>query len=212
MKLADLERTDDGDFPRFVARVADASGAEEFELRLAGPSKVVEQMLADATFDLTIDSAQDDSWVRKEFDSAHEEHRRSMWELAAFDNVEELLKPSPRRPDRDTSVFASARPLSGEGTPFFFTASGFFVPTGVSFFLFGPFVLASFGSLRPASGDQDLILHLFSPTGPIVSASRLGGTALDVVMFGVPFFPFVPVFQVFGFTAGVCSTFTAVGA
>jgi hypothetical protein len=32
--------------------VADAAGAEVFELRIAGPGEVVERMLADATFDL----------------------------------------------------------------------------------------------------------------------------------------------------------------
>jgi hypothetical protein len=211
MQLADLERIDDGDFPRFVARVADAASAEEFELSIAGPGEVVERMLADATFDLTIDSAQDDSQVRREFDSAHKEHRRAMWELAAFADIEQLLKPSPRPPSRQSSVFASARPVSGDGTPFLFTASGFFLPAGVNLFFFGSFVGITFASLRPASGDQDLFLHLFGPTGPVVSASTLGGTARDVVTFGF-LFPFVPVFQVLGFTAGVCSNFTAVGA
>jgi hypothetical protein len=49
MRLGDLERIDGGDFPRFVTRVADTAGAEEFELTIAGPGKLVEEMFADAT-------------------------------------------------------------------------------------------------------------------------------------------------------------------
>jgi hypothetical protein len=45
-----------------------------------------------------------------------------------------------------------------------------------------------------------------------VAASTLGGTAADTVWAAFPFFPFVPVFQVFGFATGVLGTFTAVGA
>jgi hypothetical protein len=212
MRLADFERTDDGDFPRYVARVADAGGAEEFELRVAGPAKLVERMLADADLDLRIDSAQDDSWVKQEFDSAHEEHRRSLWELAGFDDIDQLLAPSPPPPERESSVLASARPVSGDGTPFFFRFSGFFVPAGASFIFLGSWVLSTFGSLRPASGNQDLFLHLFSATSPVFSRSTFGGTAVDMVFLTFPLFPYVPVFRVFGSTAGVCAVFNAVGA
>jgi hypothetical protein len=108
-------------------------------------------------------------------------------------------------------VFAAARPVSGDGTPFAFSFSGFFLPAGASLFVFGPFVISAFAALTPATGDQDLFLRLFTPTGPVASASRFGGTTRDTVAFGVPLFPFVPVFQVFGFTTGVCSSFVAMG-
>lgn len=212
MQLADFKRIDEGDFPRFVTRVPDAGGAEEFELRVTGPAKLVERMFGDADLDLRIDSAQDESWVKQEFDSVHKEHRRSMWELAALDDVDQLLKSSPRPPERKSSVLASARPVSGDGTPFFFSFSGFFVPTGASLFFAGSWVLSTFAFLRPASGNQDLFLHLFSPTGPVFSSSRLGGTAMDTVFLSFPLFPYVPVFRVFGSTAGTCANFTAVGA
>jgi hypothetical protein len=201
MQLADFERIEEGDFPRFVTRVADAGGAEEFELRVAGPAKLVERMFGDADLDLRIDSAQDESWVKQEFDSAHKEHRRSMWELAALDDVDQLLKSSPKPPQRESSVLASARPVSGDGTPFFFRFSGFFVPTRPSLIFSGSWVLSTFASLRPATGNQDLFLHLFSPTGPVLSSSRLGGTAVDMVFLSFPLFPYVPVFRVFGSTA-----------
>ena len=71
----------------------------------------------------------------------------------------------------------------------------------------------TFGSVLPRSGDQDLFLHLFGATGPVVSASALPLTLLDAVSFVLPPpFPFVPVFRIFGFTTGVCGNFTAFGA
>jgi len=72
-------------------------------------------------------------------------------------------------------------------------------------------VLLAVGSLRPATGDQDLFLRMFIPTGPTMSSSRLGGTARDVVSFGQPLFPWVPCYQVFGFSAGACSVFSTAG-
>jgi hypothetical protein len=80
----------------------------------------------------------------------------------------------------------------------------------VSFFFFGSFVVLTFGSLVPTSGDQDLFLHLFTPAGPVVSASVFPFTLPDLVTFSIPF-PFVPVFRVFGFATGVCANFGAVG-
>jgi hypothetical protein len=211
MKLADFERTDDNGLSRYVTRVPDEGGTEEFELRFAGPREMTEQMLADATIELTIDSTRDDSWVKEEFESTHKEHRRSMWELAALEDIDTLLKPAPRRPDRDSSVFASARPVSGDGTPFFLSIPRLAVPAGASLFFSGSWVLFTTASIRPASGDQDLFLHFWSPTGPLLQSSRFGGTAVDIVSFSFLVFPFVPVFRIFGFTAGMGS-FVALGA
>ena len=136
-----------------------------------------------------------------------------MWDLAALQSVGELLKPDDREPPRaETTVFASVRPVSGQGTPFALVASSFFVPTGARVFFFGSLVFTTVGSVLPATGDQDLFLHFFTPTGPVVSSSRGGGLSLDVAWFTVPLFPWVPVFEVRGFTAGVCSVFTAHGA
>jgi hypothetical protein len=212
MQFNDLERLDKGNYSRYVTRITDAGDEGDFELTFAGPGKIIERMLADATIDLIIDSTRDDSHLRQLIESTREEHRRSMWELAGFSDIDQLLKPDPGPPDRQSSVFASARPVSGGGTPFVFTMAPFFVPAGVSFFFFGPWVLAASATLVPASGDQDLFLHLFTPAGPVVSASTLGGTSADTVWMASPLFPLVPVFQVFGFATGVCGNFTAVGA
>jgi hypothetical protein len=206
MRLADFERTDDGDFARFLTRVPDVAGVEEFELRIAGPGKLVEEMLADATIDLTSDSSRDESGpelqLSREFDSALEEQRRAIWELAALDDIDQLLKPPPPPPERDSSVFASIRPVSGHGTWYSLTVKQLTIPAGSNWFAGGWWVNYGAGNIFPATGDQDLFLHYFSPTGPVLAASRFGGTTMDVVVLGLTFL--LPVwFRVFGFTAGV---------
>jgi hypothetical protein len=212
VNLADFKRSGSGARSRFVGRVTDAGSQEEFEITIAGPPALVKRMLADAEIELTIDSQRSQDQVLADFESAQTEQRKAMWDVAGLEDTAALLKPAPEPPQPKTTVFAAIRPVSGHGTPFALLATSFFVPKGVSFFFFGSFVFTAVGSLRPTSGDQDLFLHLFSPTGPTVSASILGGTSLDVVAFTFPLFPVVPVFQVFGFTAGVCSTFAAYGA
>jgi hypothetical protein len=87
---------------------------------------------------------------------------------------------------------------------------------GVSVFFAGSWVFFTNGALVPASGDQDLLLRLFSTTGPVVASSSAGGTSLDFVWLTLPSpfgpLPFLPVFQVLGFATGVCATFSATGA
>ena len=107
MRLTDFERVDAGHGPRFIARVNDAAGLEQFELTLAGSPKVLERMFAEATIDLEVDSAQGDERLREEFGAAEPDHRQSMWEVAALGDLDALLKPSPPPPERASSVFAS---------------------------------------------------------------------------------------------------------
>jgi hypothetical protein len=213
MKLADFTKSGRGNRSRFVAKVTDAASQEEFEITIAGPSTVVKQMLADAEIELTIDSQRTQDQLLADFEPARKEHEKSIWELAALQDLKALLKPAPKQPQAKSSVFAAVRPVAGHGTPFVLLATGFFVPAGFSFFFGGSLSFTAVGSLRPATGDQDLFIHLFTGTGPIVSSSRLGGTSLDFVWFTTGgFFPVVPVFEVQGFTSGVCSVFSAHGA
>ena len=212
MKLDDFKRSGKGTHKRFASRVTDAASQEEFEFTIAGPEALVQEMLADAEIDLTIDSQQSQDQLTADFESAHKEQRKSVWDLAALRDVDALLKPAPEPPQPNTTVFAAIRPVGGHGTPFALLATGFFVPTNASFFFSGSWVFSAIGSVLPTSGDQDLFLHFFTGTGPTVMSSTFGGTSLDVVAFSVPLFPWVPVFEVKGFTAGVCSTFAANGA
>jgi hypothetical protein len=210
MKLGDFEQRGDKGHPRFVTQVQDVSGDEKFELTIAGPEALVQQVLADATIELTIDSAQSEDDIKRRFDELSAQQRKQMWSLADLEKVDDLFKPEPAWPQGDTSVLAAVRPVRGEETPFAITVSSFTVPTGASFFFFGSFVGFTIGTVLPLTGDQDLILRLFTPTGPRVSSSFAFGTALDLVWFTFPF-PFVPVFQVIGFATGVCSNFSANG-
>jgi hypothetical protein len=211
MKLGDFERTVGKTNPRFVTQVKDVSGDETFELTIAGPEALVRRVIADATIQLTIDSRQSEKELMRELDARQAERRKTMWSIAALDKAGDLLKLAPPPAQLQKSVLAAVRPISGEGTPFAFSLSGFTVPSGVSFFFFGSFVAFTLGSVVPATGDQDLFLHLFAPGGPTVSASVFPLTLPDLVSFSIPF-PFVPVFRVFGFTTGVCANFTAFGA
>ena len=216
MKLTDFERRGGKGHGRFVTEVRDVSGDETFELAIAGPDALVEEVFADATIELTIDSALAADDLKSRFDELRAEQREHMWSLAGLEKLDHLFKPEPAAPQRDTSVLAAVRPISGEGTPFLLTAGGFTVPATVSVFFVGSWVAFANGAVKPLTGDQDLRLRLFSITGPVVSSSRLGGTALDFVWFTLPSpfgpLPFFPVFEVLGFTTGVCSAFTATGA
>lgn len=211
MKLSDFERTGKKTNPRFVTQVKNVSGDETFELTIAGPEALLRRVIADATIQLTIDSRQSEKKLMPELDARQAERRKTMWSIAGLDEPEDLLKPGPPPAQLRKSVFAAVRPVTGEGTPFTFSMSGFTVLSGVSFFFFGSFVGFTFGSVVPASGDQDLFLHLFAPSGPTVSASVFPRTLPDLVSFSIPL-PFVPVFRIFGFTTGVCANFTAFGA
>jgi hypothetical protein len=200
MRLADFERTGDGDFPLFVTRVSDTGGAEEFEFRIAGPVKLVEEMFADATLELTIDSTKKKGPEGPEFDSAQEEYRRAMWELAGLEDIDQLLKPNPPPPERESSVFACFRSMSGGGTRYSNDLHDVTMPAG-SNLLFGGYWQDARALARPASGDQDLFLDIFTP-GVALSASRLGGLAIDFVSFSSVFAQLVWV-RFFGFRAGV---------
>jgi hypothetical protein len=214
VKLSEFDRSGKGARTRHVTQVTDAASQEVFELTLAGPPALVKRMFGEADLELTIDSGRTVDQVAKDFAADQEDHRKALWELTGLEDTRALLKPAPDPPDPKTTVFASARPVKGHGTPFAFVATSFFVPAGASVFFFGSWVFGAVGSLRPTTGDQDLFLRLFSPSSAPVSSSTFGGTSVDVVWFTFPPFPFpfVPVFQVFGFTAGTCGVFAAQGA
>jgi hypothetical protein len=212
MRLTELEQMKDGRDRRFVHRVRDAGGDEEFELTIAGPHALVEKVLAEAEIELTVDSGASEGQWRKELEELQDRRRDSMWELAALDRLDDVLKSGPGELRRETTVVAAVRPVKGHGTPFFVNISGFFLPGGASLVVFGSWVTFALGSVLPATGDQDLFMHLFFPSGPVVSASIFGGTTPDLVAFGQPPpFWFVPVYRVFGFAPGVCTNFRAFG-
>jgi hypothetical protein len=123
-----------------------------------------------------------------------------MWELAGLEHIDQVLKPNPPPPERESSVFASARSMSGDGTRFITNIFNVTMPAG-SNLLFGGFWSDAIGVVTPASGDQDLFLDVFAP-GIVLSASRLAGTATDAVVLQSVSAGFVWI-RFFGFRAGV---------
>jgi hypothetical protein len=212
LRLDDLERSGRGAKTRYVARVADARGAERYELVIAGPRAAVERAFKEAELDVSIDPDTDKRGWERDLRPAWEQDQGARREFDTLEDVPALFKKkAPAAPTAERSIFVTLRPLEPGGTRYLFTARRFVVPRFFSFFFGLPPVCSTFGVLTPLTGDQDLLLHLgWPPLGP-VRASVRGGTAVDVVtlsVFCTPFTHFGPIFQVFGFTSGTCSTFT----
>jgi hypothetical protein len=168
-----VERVRGGGRSRFTVQIPDTGGDQRFELTLAGPEALVEQTFGEGEIELEIDSTKGEEGWQREFDEARAQERRSMWEVAALDNLDDLLKPRPPHPDPETAVLAAIRPLEGEGTPFFARFTSFFVAGAVNVLFAGSWVSSTFATVTPASGDQDLFLHLYSPaTWPVAASVR----------------------------------------
>lgn len=214
MNLKNLEKVQGGDRARFVARVADATGEENHEFAIAGPESLIIDMFGDAEFELAIDGQGPKGGWETEFESVRNQERKLAWEAAGLESLDELAKKPPPFPERDNAVFAAVRRIEGEGTPFFFSFTTFSVKGGAHVFFAGSWVRTCSGAVTPTSGDQDLFLHLLWPFGPIVSASMKGGIFTDLVSYAVAkelpqFFPW---YHIFGWSTGVCGTFTVFGS
>ena len=211
LRFEDLERTGRGARTRYLARLADATGAERYELVIAGQRAAIDRAFGKAEFDVAIDPKADKREWESRLRTAWEQEQGARRELAALEDVPGLFrKKPPAAPTAERSLFVSVRPLEPDGTRYLFTARNFAVPRFFSAFFALPPVCSTFGILTPRTGDQDLFLHLgWPPLGP-VRASVRGGTSVDVVtlsVFCTLFTHFAPIFQVFGFTGGVCSSF-----
>ena len=78
MNLEDFERRGGKDHARFVTQVR-VSGDEAYELTLAAPEALIRRVLADATIELTIDSARTQDTLVREAEDLRAEPRRAMW-------------------------------------------------------------------------------------------------------------------------------------
>ena len=211
IRLEDFERTGTGDRTRYTVRLS-----ADNELVIAGPEAAIAESISDAEFEVRIDpEGTAESWEERAR-PIRQRQLEALSQLAALERPEELLKEAPGAPSRERSLFVSLRRTSGSGTVFFFKAGNFVMPAGFSFFFTLPPVCGTFGTVLPASGDQDLFLHLGWPLGPIVRSSVLGGREWDAVVFAGPFpctffTQISPWFRIFGFSGGVCRLFEAGG-
>src|SRR5687767_81798 len=92
LRLEDVERTGRGARTRFVTRLADASGAERYELVIAGPRAAIERSFADAELDVAIDPKADKREWERHLRPAWEEENRARSEFLALENVPGLYK------------------------------------------------------------------------------------------------------------------------
>ncbi len=210
-RLADLERSGGGAKTRFAARLTDDQGVERYELIVAGPPALIKKSFADARIEIEIDPSADKRRWSKHLGSAWKQEREAQSALSSLEDVPALFeKEPPPAPTAAKSVLISLRQLEPVGTRYFVTVGGFAVPIGVSLFFGLPPVCSTFGVLTPASGDQDLFLHLgWPPVGPI-RGSRNGGTTPDVITFSTVcrlWTHFAPIWHLFGWRTGVCRTF-----
>jgi hypothetical protein len=219
MRLADFKRGTAGEHARYVARVEDITGAADYELVVAGPDKLIEQVFAESDFDVAIDPERGFEDAEAEFRSDAEEDASRFAELAALEKVSELplFKKAPPEPDEESSVFVSLRRVRGAGTFWGPWTFPFFLFGGWSIWVWPPPLCTLRACVMPASGDQDLFLFRNGIPPALLSASRFGGTATDCVSFSNPPLTSCSVstwnflaIRVFGFTTG-SGTFTMRG-
>jgi hypothetical protein len=204
MKLADFKQERKGARPLYSLPLD--AGDVRYELSLSGPATLVKKMFSDADFEVKIDPAGTQETFDKELSGLIRPEERPA--NLSVEEMEAGFGAKLAAPTLPKSVLLSLRRVEGDGTLFLFTLSGFPVPANSrSFFSFPPALLCQ-SILRPATGNQDLRLWLawLFGVGVVSSSTRLG-TAVDVVAFGMPF-PFVPIIELAGVTAGTCGTWT----
>lgn len=202
MKLADFKSTGRGKQSLFVASVADQTGAQDYELRIAGPSAAVKRIFSKTDFTVTIDPKRSAQDSQKELAKYTQAQAQDFAQLARLENLRDLhtFKPPVPEPNQEKSVYASLQRVRGEGT---FWVLGFpcFLPRGWNILLFPPPVFSLAATVAPVTGDQDLFMN--SIFGPLLVSSRKGGTATDTVVFAAPPGIGLVRIRIFGFAAGL---------
>jgi hypothetical protein len=216
VKLDDFERTGGGRRTRYVVPLRDSGAGQTYELILAGEGKLVRRVFKEAELEVDIQQKVSDEAWKEELNRAHEFERQASDERGRLEDTVSLLKEAPRPPSGEDSVFASLHTTAEAGTTFSVSATNFFVPSGFRVFFALPPVCDCIGVVRPSSGDQDLFVRGNFPFfGPLLGSSIAAGTAVDtviVIQLGCTLFSqFMPWFEVFGFSAGSCASFTASG-
>ena len=207
MNLNDLATEQRGLWSRSVAPVRDIAGEETHRLTVEGPTELVREVLGGADFDLEIDPG----LTREGWESRLAERLQAQARTPSDpDEAERLIglfKEPPGRATPHDALVISVDRLHPGGTGYLLTFP-LVVPRGANLFFTLPQVCVCAGTVFPASGDPDLFLTLNGLGPPTVAASTLAGTAVDSVSFAtllcIPFFGFVPVLRLSGFTTSTC--------
>lgn len=207
MNLNDLERQESGGRLHLTGPVSDVAGVDTHRLTVAGPAALVPAVLGDSDFNIVIQP-----------DAGAEDWRRQVTDLirAAPDpepglDADAPFKPAPPAPDTDNTVLVKLEKQRPSGTTIG-VRMPFSLRRGDILLIVLPFACSAAALTTPVVGDPDLFMDL-SPFGPTVSASSLGGTAVDIVSHSLPvclpFTGFVPFCRVVGFTATTGTFFSS---
>ena len=214
MKLTDMKLTGK-EVARYTLPLADDQGAEDYELTITGTRVLVEKVFAESDFEITISPKTSEKEAENQANKLWKRYFSTMVkEVVPAEDIDSLLKPTPKGATAKNSIVVSLRRTRGEGTFFAFWFP-LLIPRGVSVYFATP--PASFyctGSVTPSSllpgGDADLFLTLNGFSTTLVSSGTLGALATDTVSFVVPFIVIppliikspavVPCYRVLGFT------------
>ena len=191
MRLNEFERAGQGIRTRYVARIADATGAEDYELVVAGADDVIGAVLGDSDFNLEIDPNVGFDRSEEELRRDFEQQEEAFAEMARLEDPADLpmFKTPPERPSIKTSVFVSLRRVRGEGTFWGPWSFSYWLPWPFSIWVWPPPFCSVSACVQPASGDQDLYLWETIGWGWIIGglgSSLRGGTARDCVAWSLP--------------------------
>jgi hypothetical protein len=204
MDLKDFAMTQKGKHITMVAAVADKTGANDYEMRIAGPPAAIKRIFAKSDFAIEIDPHRKTQNLKKQLIEHTEQRKKTFADLARLEGTHErdlFTKPTVEDPDPDKSVFISLQRTRGEGT-LWTLAFPFFLWGGWNIFLYPPPALSLIATVSPATGDQDLFLNMVA--GPVVAASAAGGTTPDTVVYppGPPP-PGLFTVRIYGYSTGV---------
>jgi hypothetical protein len=202
MRLDDMKRSSACRGARYLSRLTDEAGEHEYGFAVAGPERLVREVLAETDFDVAIrQGASEEEWERE----MHEATRRAR-EVSSMGSDLECAPDffegdQPPAPNAESSVFVSLHDLTPGGT-LFFVSFAVGIPRGISLFFLLPSVSACGAVTMPVAGNPDLFLTLNGSGPPVVGASTLPGASLDAVgAVRPPWILFVPFFRIFAVTS-----------
>ena len=210
MKLADLKRVT-GDSQKRTIALTDTKGREDYELAIRGPAALVARVFEKSDFQIEIDPAATVKTAQTRLRALTEKYS-SPAKTPFPDPGENAFKRPSTTFNQKNAIVVSLRRIRGQGTFWAFGVPPIALPRGINLLFILPPVSFCVGVVRPFIGDADLFLTLNGTFTPTVAMSILGGTAVDVVSFGLTAGApslFVPFFRVNAFTTCLTDFFMA---
>jgi hypothetical protein len=184
MRLEEFEDHGTDEWARLVMPVRDLSGAEGYELVVAGRPPLVTQALKHVVLEVEVDPDGTPETLEERLRPDLRARDELIEEMAALSRPPLLPREAPPLPSADESVFVSLRSerqqrtASRKGTSFRISLPGMMLWPGVFFLVFLPITRACFATASPVSPggavnylDVDLFLWEVYPAGTLVAAS-----------------------------------------